>query len=168
VLALVEKSIISIDVAVSLIVLLSGRLLAHLYDASYWYNRNLVIIANIERQFLQRDDLTNIHYYFGKHRQKTAMLTHLKIQFALGVAIAILFIVFHFLTRVLPAIGGSWHTFEVQRAFPYIALVSAVVFLFRLRRGRIASYEEFLRNSPGVDVDTTGIKYGVGHPPQTQ
>jgi hypothetical protein len=35
---------------------------------SYWYNRNLVIIANIERQFLGRKE---IHYYFGKHRKKS-------------------------------------------------------------------------------------------------
>ena len=24
-------------------------------------------------------------------------------------------------------------------------------------------YEECIKNSPGIDVDTTGIEYGVGH-----
>src|SRR5579859_5541016 len=64
--ALSEKGIIPIDLAISLVIILASWLMAHLYDASYWYNRNLVIIANIERQFLQKDDLRQIHYYFGK------------------------------------------------------------------------------------------------------
>lgn len=118
---LVEKSIISIDIAVSLIVLLAGWLLAHLYDASYWYNRNLVIISNIERQFLQREDLKSIHYYFGKHRSRTSMLTHLKIQYFLGVSIGLLLTGFHFVTRVVPEIGGSRSSFEMQRILPYIS-----------------------------------------------
>jgi hypothetical protein len=102
--ALVEKNIIPIDYACSLMVMLSAWLIAHLYDASYWYNRNLVIIANIERQFLTASDLKDIHYYFGKHRAKSAMLTHLKIQYWLGTGIALLFTCYHFATRVLPGI----------------------------------------------------------------
>jgi hypothetical protein len=38
--ALVEKQIISLDVATSLIVLLCAWVVAHVHDASYWYNRN--------------------------------------------------------------------------------------------------------------------------------
>src|SRR5215471_11862631 len=87
--ALVEKNILSLDVATAVVVLLCAWLLAHLYDASYWYNRNLVIIANIERQFLEKEDLTNIHYYFGKHRRKNSMLTHLRIQWHLGFLISL-------------------------------------------------------------------------------
>jgi hypothetical protein len=51
--ALVEKQIISIDIATTIIVLLCAWLYAHLLDAGYWYNRNLVIIANIERTILE-------------------------------------------------------------------------------------------------------------------
>ena len=47
--ALAEKNIIPIDYACSLMIILCAWLLANLYDSSYWYNRNLVIIANIER-----------------------------------------------------------------------------------------------------------------------
>jgi len=43
--ALVEKQVIPLDVASALLVLIAAWLTAHLYDASYWYNRNLVIIA---------------------------------------------------------------------------------------------------------------------------
>jgi len=162
--ALVEKAVIPADVAVALIVLLCGWLLAHLYDASYWYNRNLVIIANIERQFLSSNDLKGIHYYFGKHRSTSAMLTHLKIQYALGCAVGMLFLIFHFYTRVLPGIGSTWSKFEPMRTLPYIVLVACVIWLGFLRKNRLSSYEEFLRNSPGIDVSTTGIVYGVGHP----
>jgi len=44
VLALVEKAIIPMDVATALLVLIAAWLLAHLEDASYWYNRNLVLL----------------------------------------------------------------------------------------------------------------------------
>ena len=75
--ALTEKQVVTVDVAASLIVLIAGWSLAHLYDAAYWYNRNLVIIANIERQFLRQSDLRDIHYYFGAHRPTNLMITHL-------------------------------------------------------------------------------------------
>src|SRR5688572_26301844 len=68
ILTLVEKDVVSLDVATALVVLIAGWLLAHLHDAAYWYNRNLAIIANIERQFLGQGDLRDIHYYWGSHR----------------------------------------------------------------------------------------------------
>jgi hypothetical protein len=162
--ALVEKNIIPIDFACSLMILLCAWLIAHLYDASYWYNRNLAIIANIERQFLKHSDLKEIHYYFGEHRDKSKMITHLKIQYALGLGIAGLFIVYHFVLRVLPGIHQPIQNFEVTRGLPYLMCLATAAFLVYLRRNRIASYREFLKNSPGITVDTKGIQYGVGHP----
>jgi hypothetical protein len=131
---------------------------------SYWYNRNLVIIANIERQFLGPDDLKKIHYYFGKPREKSAMITHLKIQYALGLGIATLFIFYHFRGRVLPGIHGPAGNFELSRSLPYLAATAWAIFLWFLRKNRIDSYQQFLENSPGTDVETAGIKYGIGHP----
>ena len=162
--ALVEKNIIPIDYACSLMIMLCAWLLAHVYDASYWYNRNLVIIANIERQFLKVSDLEDIHYYFGKHRSQSAMLTHLKIQYALGLGIALLFTFYHFATRVLPAIRAPAQNLSFPRVLPYIFILFSVALLWMLRKNRIASYNEFVRNSPGIVVATTGIAYGVGHP----
>jgi hypothetical protein len=124
----------------------------------------LVIIANIERQFLNVSDLKDIHYYFGKHRAKSAMLTHLKIQYWLGIGIALLFAFYHFATRVLPGIHQPPRNFEFSRSLPYVFIVLSFLLLWRLRSNRIESYEEFLRNSPGVAVRTTGITFGVGHP----
>jgi hypothetical protein len=162
--ALVEKNIIPIDFACTLMVLLSAWLIAHLYDASYWYNRNLAIIANIERQFLRPTDLREIHYYFGAHRGKSKMITHLRIQYALGLGFAALFVSYHFVRRVLPGIHEPIQNFEVSRSLPYLTCLAAAIFLVHLRKNRIASYQEFLKNSPGIEVNTAGIDYGVGHP----
>ena len=163
-LSLAEKQIIPLDVAAALIVLIGTWVLAHLHDAAYWYNRNLVIIANIERQFLRKQDLSDVHYYFGKHRRDNKMLTHLKIQYYLGASLVVLVTIYHFLTRVLPGIGAPWQNFEPQRCLPYLALSIGVTFLLYLWSKRKADYEEFLTNSPGISVDTTGIEYGGGHP----
>jgi hypothetical protein len=162
--ALVEKNIIPIDFACAFMILLSAWLIAHLYDASYWYNRNLVIIANIERQFLTSADLKEIHYYFGAHRKKSAMFTHLRIQYGLGLGIAGLFFSYHFISRVLPGIHEPIRNFEFSRSLPYVVGGAAAALLWYLRDNRLRSYKEFLENSPGIDVNTKGIKYGVGHP----
>lgn len=161
--ALVEKKVISLDTATAIIVLLVAWLIAHLYDAAYWYNRNLTMIANIERQFLKREDLKDIHYYFGKHRRPNAMLTHLKIQFALGIGLVGIVLLYHFMTRVSPGFGSPIACIDPVRALPYVVLFLSMVYLYFLRRNRNKCYEEFLKNSPGIDIDTTGIEYGVGH-----
>lgn len=156
--ALAEKDVITIDVATTLIVLIASWQLAHVYDSSYWYNRNLVIIANIERQFLLADDLHTIHYYFGKHRKTVSMLHHLRIQWYLGVSIALLVLAYHFIHGPLTGTGG------VARMLPYVVGAVSCLLLAWLRRNRMDSYREFLANSPGVDMETKDVRYGVGHP----
>lgn len=161
--ALVEKNIVSVDIATSLIILLAGWMIGHLYDAGYWYNRNLVIIANIERQFLLRDDLKNIHYYFGKHRQDNKMITHLRIQMFLGIGLSLIVFLFHFLTRVVPGFHLPLSDFDPPRTMPYIVAIATFIWLTRLKRDRDKSYKEFILNSPGAPVDVEGIEYGIGH-----
>ncbi|SHJ87207.1 hypothetical protein SAMN04487911_1484 [Arenibacter nanhaiticus] len=93
--ALAEKGFIPIDIAVAVIVLLALWVIAHVYDSNYWYNRNLVIISNIERQFLQSSDLKDIQYYFGEHRDKNAVQTSLKIQLYIAYGIILVFLLYH-------------------------------------------------------------------------
>lgn len=164
--ALVEKNVLTFDIAASLQLILCIWVLAHVYDAAYWYNRNLVMIANIERQFLAATDLKDIHYYFGKHRQAGTMLTHLKIQLGLALGVAAVVLAAHFLTNLLPIFQKS-ESFKVTVLFPWTI---AVIGLFIWRHSSVSGadkYREFLTNSPGKYVDTTGIKYEVGHPPAT-
>lgn len=166
-LAAAIQGFIPIDIAEALIILLVGWLIATLYDSAYWYNRNLAIIANIERQFLTKTDLRLIHYYFGEHRTKYSMLTHMRIQWGLGVGIGAGVLLHHFLTQALPMnpyVYTPATPFRVEVIFPYLAATFAFVWGYIVRKHRIKSYEEFIKNSPGKRVDTTGIDYGVGHP----
>jgi len=149
--ALVEKRIISLDFASALIVLISAWLLAHVIDANYWYNRNLKIIANIERQFLTSDDLSLIHPYFGEGG-RTTILDHLQIQGLLGGGVYLLVIVYHFSERIFPGVGGSWHTFEFQRTLPYLVSVVCIVWLRRQERKQKSTYEKLLIQSPGAPI----------------
>ena len=163
--ALVEKSIVPLDVAISLIVLLCAWLIAHMLDAAYWYNRNLVIIANIERQFLQNSDKHDIQFYFVKHRtDKNKMITHLKIQSSLGIAIAVLVVLFHFATRVWENLFITDWKFDPIKTFPYVMLAISVWYCRRLQLKGRDSYQNFLLNSPGIPADFSGITFGSGHP----
>ena len=161
--AFAEKKLIPIDIAVSIVLMLVFWFLAHLIDSAYWYNRNLVIIANIERQFLLKSDLRDIHYYFGKHRENNKMITHLRIQFVLGIGISVILILFHIITRVYPGIGGHWETFDLIRTIPYATILLAFFYLRSLIKYRNDCFSEFLSNSPGIEVDTEGIIFGKGH-----
>lgn len=161
------RAVLSIDLATALIIILVGWLIANLYDSAYWYNRNLVIIANIERQFLMQTDLKHIHYYFGKHRSKQSIITHIRIQWWLGLFIGGLVLLYHFLTEVLqtcPCISSPATDFRWELLLPYITAVGIFIWTYLLRKHRIKSYDEFIKNSPGIDIDTSGIDYGVGHP----
>ena len=161
--SLLEKQVISADIAASIIVLLVAWLYGHLYDAGYWYNRNLVIIANIERQFLWSSDLHDIQYYFGAHRQNNKLIAHLRLQQILALGLVVLVILFHLIDRVLPGLHASLSSFEPQRTLPYLFAVGGTIYAGYWRANRNEAYREFIANSPGITVDTTGITYGAGH-----
>jgi len=160
--ALVEKNIISIDIAAALGVLIALWTLCHILDANYWYNRNLVMIANIERQFLQVSDLKDIHYYFGKHRPNR-MISHLKIQMGLALGVLLVVVFFHFSERVVPGFSAPMSNFDLKRCLPYVILGLGIGFVLFLHSQRNKDYAEFIQNSPGKQMDTTGIEYGAGH-----
>ena len=152
VLALVEKSVISLDIAVSLIILISAWLIAHVFDASGWFNRNLVIISNIERQFLTRQDLHDIHYFFEGHREDRRPIEHLQVQFWFGIGITSLVLLHHFLTRVTPGIGSPISNFDPPRALPYVTTIIAFLFLRNLWKKQREQYKKLLEKSPGIEI----------------
>jgi len=166
VLALSEKDIISIDIATGIIVLLAAWVLTHVYDSNYWYNRNLFIIANIERQFLTKDDLKNIHYYFGKHRKKNAIQTSLKIQIYFCFIVIMLFMFYHFSKSVFPGLKSelTWYNLRIEKLAPYLCVIAGLFIVRWIKIKREIDYGEFLQNSPGIGIDTTDIVYGQGHP----
>lgn len=87
------------DLVATLVVLAAGWSIAHTVDARGWFNRNLHIITNIERLFLFDTDERDVHYFFRRpHRKGT--IEHLMIETMLGWCIAVVVLLWHFLTRV--------------------------------------------------------------------
>lgn len=163
--ALTEKNIINIDIAITLIILMVTWFVAQIIDSNYWYNRNLAIITNIERQFLEESDLKHIHYYFGQHRSSLSILTNYKIQLHLGVGFFTVFLIYHFIYRILPGFTQPIENFEIVRIFPYITFVICFYYLSKLKKYRNKGYKEFITNSPGLTVDASLVEYGgAGHP----
>jgi hypothetical protein len=166
--SLVEKNTISLDVAVTLIVIIAIWVIAHVYDSAYWYNRNLAMIANIERQFLKQTDLTEIHYYWGKHRESSSMIRHLKLQKYLAIGIAALVLAIQFNATMLPLLHSCFAGARLQNFLPWAVAVFGIWAWHQQHQHSARKYREFLKNSPGKIIDTAGIEYGVGHPTDKQ
>jgi hypothetical protein len=153
-----EKLFFVLDYATAFVVLAAAWQLAHVLDANFWYNRNLLIIANIERQFLLLSDVRDIHPYFQKHLHSSDMLDHLKVQRFFGLAVLALVLIRHFALRVAPGIYSSWSNFEWQRTLPYLALIGGGWFLYALARRQRRSYERLTATSPGKGLDVAESK----------
>lgn len=161
--ALVEKEVLGFDLACSFFVLLLGWFTAHVLDASAWFNRNLTIMTNIEREFLADADLRLIHYYFGKHRPENRMISHFSIQIAFALVLAGLVIGTHFATRIASGFSLPLSFFDWKRAMPYAVLIPTFLYLVAFWRKTKRDYLELIDNSPGRAVDTSGVHYGSGH-----
>ena len=153
--ALTENGVLSLDIASTLIVTIAGWAVLHAYDANGWYNRNLAIIANIERVFLKSEDDRNIHYFFRGHR-KFELIEHLRIHAFLGGGFGVLTLLYHFSARVWPGFGAPWSNFEPQRALPYLAGVSVLVAVVLFRRHYAEKYKQFEEKSPGMSLPVDG------------
>ena len=160
--ALVEKQIISVDMASAMVLLLAAWSVGHVIDSSYWYNRNLVIIANIERQFLTHSDARDIQFYFSAHRKNNKMISHLELQLALALGLAALVTLYHFSKRVYPGLTAPFTHLEPERALPYTILVAAIPFLIKAAKKKNERYAEFLERSPGKEV-TSAADGAIGH-----
>lgn len=161
--ALVEKGILSIDIAAGVILLLCAWSIAHIFDSSYWYNPNLVIIANIERQFLKKEDLKEIQWYFSTHRKANKMISHLRIQLFLSFGLIIIVLIYHFSTQIYPGFNLSWPNFKPEKFIPYIISITSYFFLKSFVKGKNQRYEEFIKRSPGKEMETQEDETAIGH-----
>ena len=135
------RDLITPDLATTIVVLAAGWSVAHSVDAKGWYNRNLHIITNIERQFLLPEDQHAVHPFFARGPRRSTMIEHLRIQAALAFAIGGLALAQHFLDRVVPGINGG-SSFDPNRCLPYVAAIGALGFLLWLHRSVNAGYEK--------------------------
>jgi len=148
--ALVEKHTLSFDWACGLMLLIAGWVVAHTYDANTWFNRNITIVANIERQFLRSEDAKEVHFYFTQHRASGDMLDHFKVHRAFGLSIGSLILLYHFFTRVLPGIRQPWSNFDPNRAVPYVVCVAVMLWIIEFKRERQRKINSLLEKSPGL------------------
>lgn len=146
---LVEKQVMPVDFAAALIVIVSVWQIAHVFDASYWVNRNLLILRNIECQFLDHSDLKEIHYYFRKAR-RWSMIEHFKIQLALGVVVILLTLLYHVTKQGIPT--GLRSPAELSKALPYAALIPGVIGVLVIRFKQARAYRGLAKESPGVAI----------------
>jgi hypothetical protein len=159
--ALTEKNIISLSIASAIMVVLSAWYIAHNIDMSYWYNRNLAMIANIERQFLFVEDAKLIYWYFISHVKKNKMVTYLQIQTMLGFGISLIVLLLHIIQNVFPIIRCE-KPFTYEILLPYILLAIAIWLLIRFRNKRNKEYDDFLKLSPGKDISEKAKEIGFG------
>jgi hypothetical protein len=149
---LAERQAISIDIAAAVMILITAWQVCHVYDANTWFNRNLGIITNIERQFFTKRDEKEIEFYFTKHREPGKLVGHLRVQFVFGCGTLALVMGIHFVTRVLPGIHSPWSNFEPLRAVPYVAAAICVWWVAGERKKQIDRQKEFVKRSPGAAV----------------
>lgn len=127
----VKDNILSFDLAVSIVILICVWLIWHVYDACYWYSRNLVIISNIERQFLIDSDLKDIHYYFGKHRPSAKMISHLRYQRHLALFVSIMFLAFHYSSVLNPLVWKCQYP-TLMNILPWIVAIFGCISWYRV------------------------------------
>lgn len=145
---------IPFDIAIAILVALAGWMMHHVYDSSYWYNRNLVIITNIEKEFLDREDLKKIHPYFSAFRKNNKMISHLRIHRNLGALITLLILGYHFYLRILPGMRADDWVFDPLRALPYLILMVVVGALISFRNDRNGDYNDFINKAKGKTVES--------------
>jgi hypothetical protein len=128
-----EQTAVSLDVSASIVALVGCWQMAHVLDASWWFNRNQLILANIERQFLRVSDEGDVHPYFSRHRDPS-MLDYLRIQFAFGILATTSVLIYHFLERVAPGLSSPLQNLEPARALPYVFAGTCGALLFWFQR----------------------------------
>ncbi len=62
------------------------------------------------------------------------MLDQFKLQYALAVGIAVMFVSLHFEKRVLPGMKLACSEFEFQRVLPYLFIAAVVPFIWYFKR----------------------------------
>ncbi len=145
-----EKNVISIHHATAIALLLCGWYCANVFDAYSWFDRNLVIITNIERLFLEQQDASLVHPFFLKHREATDLVQHFRIQLFLGVMIAVIVAVVHLFKQVLPSFKIPNGIFDAEVALPYAVLIISIGYCAYIRHRVIKNALKLRASSPGL------------------
>lgn len=145
-----EKNVISIHHATAIALLLCGWYCANVFDAYAWFDRNLVIITNIERLFLEQQDVSLVHPFFLNHREAKDLVQHFRIQLFLGVMIAVIVVVVHLFKQVLPSLKIPNGIFDAEVALPYAVLIISIGYCAYIRHQVIKNALKLRASSPGL------------------
>lgn len=152
--ALTEKHVVGPDFASAVMVLVCLWLVANAYVSSKWFNRNQAILSNIERQFLRRDDLREINPYFARHRQPGDMVSHIRVQWFLGVSLALAVTTRHFFVEILPTAhwSAAIRDLDWSKLMPYVVLLGGIIAIKQIRDDVIKGEKKFQEECPGKDI----------------
>ncbi|HVY53953.1 MAG TPA: hypothetical protein VHA13_05480 [Gammaproteobacteria bacterium] len=161
-----KAKVIPITTTYTIAIIAIVWMLAHIENAAYWFNRNLAIIANIERQFLNEDDSENIHFYFTAHRP-AKMAPHFQLQYWFLITIAICLISYYSKVKLPPFFkhfsSSSYCNYIFSSIdFPYLTAILGTICLYYFRNKNINKYNEFKKLSPGKEINKK-IAYKHGH-----
>ncbi len=146
---------VRLDFAIAIVILLSAWSIAHVFDANNWFERNLHIITNIERQFLKPSDKEEIHYFFTTHRDarsEKSLIKHLQIQFAMAGSLWAILVAYHLYQRVVPGLDAPMSNFELVRITPYLVSAACALYCWRVWKDRRDDYRKLLEQSPGKPI----------------
>lgn len=134
------------DLAAGLMIALSCWLVAHAIDASRWFNRNIQIIANIERSLshLLRIAEYPHPYMTPSLRRGSPMPAHMRIQVALAALLALTAFVAHAIVRVAPVLRIDTECpFPFTRALPTLSLFASLILAKHLHSRAKMKHEQF-------------------------
>lgn len=148
----VEQTSPMFDLGVCVAITLCAWLIASTFDACNWFNRNIAIISNIEKIFLDYEDLRKVHPYFHRGIVPGKIIGHFKVQLYLAYSVGAILLGGHFALRLAPGLFYEHYLIEPLRGAPYVVAVGAAIFIMKLRFKHVEHEKEFVQNSPGVEI----------------
>jgi len=157
--SLTEKHVIGADFATAAMIMVCFWLIANAYVASEWFNRNQAIISNIERQFLNLSDLQEINPYFASRRAPGDMVSHIEVQWYLGVVLSIAVLIRHVFVEVWPTIHWTWniHDLDWNKTVPYFVFLGGFFVIAKIRKGTIEADKKFQKDCPGKNLNQSSL-----------
>ncbi len=151
--SLVANKLIPIHLAIDLFIILCSWFIAHVIDASFWYNRNLAMITNIEKEFLNKSDCV-IFPYFIKHRDYK-MVTYMKIQLFFGIVLSGMLIILYIMHLYIKYDILKTQSCDViiLKLLPILLFIIFSFILYLLYQDRKKTYHQFIESSPGKDLN---------------
>lgn len=142
---LAEKFEVSIWITSFLLIIYITWMIAHLIDANHWFKRNLHIITNIEKNFLNKDDLELVHPYINIDIKYEKIIESFYIQIVFGIVIWILMLAFLFYKATLT---NSLDLF----IFHFTITVVCWIILTLYQESNKKKIKDLIEKSPGKEL----------------